>query len=312
MKVIHGLDNYHPTAPSILTIGTFDGVHLGHQKILSKIVAQAKTQNALSVVLTFFPHPRTVLQGTKSVQLLDTIAEKTKLLEGLGIDVLIIHKFTKAFSRLTAVAFARDILQKQLQVATMVIGYDHRFGQNREATVDQLIEFGDLYQFNVEVIPPQEVAEITVSSTKIRAALQEGDISTVNNYLNRPYRITGRVVKGDQIGRTIDFPTANLHIDADYKMWPANGVYWVKCDFEQNLYYGMMNIGQRPTVAHGATTIEVHLFHFNSTIYGEELQVDVLAKIREEIKFDSITALKQQLLEDKKQCEELLKMQHDK
>ena len=205
MKVIHGIENYQPTGPAVLTMELFDGVHLGHQKILSKVIHMAKTQNALSVVLTFFPHPRTVLQGTESVALLDTIEEKTAHLDRLGIDVLIIHKFTKAFSRLTAVEFARDILHKQLQISNMVIGYDHRFGQNREATVKDLVEFGTLYEFKVDVIPPQDVAAITVSSTKIRNALNSGDIATVNNYLKRPYLITGSVVKGDQLGEPLVF-----------------------------------------------------------------------------------------------------------
>ncbi len=305
MKVIHGIENYQPTGPAVLTMGTFDGVHLGHQKILSKVIHMAKAQNALSVVLTFFPHPRTVLQGTESVALLDTIEEKTAHLDRLGIDVLIIHKFTKAFSRLTAVEFARDILHKQLQISNMVIGYDHRFGQNREATVKDLVEFGTLYEFKVDVIPPQDVAAITVSSTKIRNALNSGDIATVNNYLKRPYLITGSVVKGDQLGRTIGFPTANLQLNASYKMWPANGVYWIRSTWEEKTYFGMMNIGKRPTVTDGATTIEVHFFNFNADLYGALLQVELLAKIRDEKKFDSLEMLQQQLEEDKAQCEKL-------
>ena len=187
----------------------------------------------------------------------------------------------------------------------MVIGYDHRFGQNREATVKDLVEFGTLYEFKVDVIPPQDVAAITVSSTKIRNAINSGDIATVNNYLKRPYLITGSVVKGDQLGRTIGFPTANLQLNASYKMWPANGVYWIRSTWEEKPYFGMMNIGKRPTVTDGATTIEVHFFNFNADLYGALLQVELLAKIRDEKKFDSLVMLQQQLEEDKAQCEKL-------
>lgn len=193
----------------------------------------------------------------------------------------------------------------------MVIGYDHRFGQNREATVKDLVEFGALYEFKVDVIPPQDVAAITVSSTKIRNALNSGDIATVNNYLKRPYLITGSVVKGDQLGRTIGFPTANLQLNASYKMWPANGVYWIRSTWEEKTYFGMMNIGKRPTVTNGATTIEVHFFNFNADLYGVSLQVELLAKIRDEKKFDSLEMLQQQLEEDKAQCEKLLYQQGD-
>ena len=305
MKVIHDLDNYSPEKPAMLTIGTFDGVHIGHQKILKNLVSQAKNEGCHSVVLTFSPHPRSVLQPGSSVRMIDTLEEKIEQLDRLGIDILIVQKFTLAFSRLKAEIFARDLLYQKINTRKMIIGYDHRFGKNREATVSDLTNFGRLYNFEVEVISAHEIAAITVSSTKIRQALKEGDIKTTNDYLGRPFIMQGKVVKGQAIGRTLNFPTANLQLQSEEKICPANGVFWVKRSWKNKPLYGMMNIGNRPTFAGKNSTIEVHFFDFNETLYDELLRVDVLMKIRDEIKFDSLEALQAQLQKDQEACEAL-------
>lgn len=285
-----------------MTIGTFDGVHLGHQKILKQLVNTAKKQKLSSVVLTFFPHPRMVLQKEESIQMIDTLDEKIQWLKKLGVDILVVHPFSVAFSRTSAITFARDILSKQLQCQQVIIGYDHRFGQNREATVQDLDAFGQLYGFKVTVIPAQDIASIAVSSTKIRKALHNGDLATANQYLNRPFRISGTVIQGDQIGQTIDFRTANIDIAENYKLWPSKGVYVVSSQIDTVLCWGMMNIGNRPTVSGTATTIEVHFFEFNQDLYERSLALDIHLKIRDEIKFASLQGLKEQLKKDRTLC----------
>ncbi len=285
-----------------MTIGTFDGVHLGHQKILKQLVNTAKKQKLSSVVLTFFPHPRMVLQKEESIQMIDTLDEKIQWLKKLGVDILVVHPFSVAFSRTSAITFARDILSKQLQCQQVIIGYDHRFGQNREATVQDLDAFGQLYGFKINVIPAQDIASIAVSSTKIRKALHNGDLATANQYLNRPFRISGTVIQGDQIGQTIDFRTANIDIAENYKLWPSKGVYVVSSQIDTVLCWGMMNIGNRPTVSGTATTIEVHFFEFNQDLYERSLALDIHLKIRDEIKFASLQGLKEQLKKDRTLC----------
>ena len=209
-----------------------------------------------------------------------------------GVDVLVIHPFSKSFSRTTAVTFARDIIANQLNAKEVIIGYDHRFGQNREATIEDLETYGQLYNFKVAVIPAQDIESIAVSSTKIRKAMSNSDLSTVRQYLNRPFRLTGLVVKGDQIGKSIGFPTANVAIEEKYKLWPSNGVYLVQSRIDQQNVWGMMNIGNRPTVAGKKTTIEVHFFDFNKNLYEQTIALDIHVKIREENKFDSLESLK--------------------
>ncbi len=285
-----------------MTIGTFDGVHLGHQKILKQLVDTAKKQKLSSVVLTFFPHPRMVLQKEESIQMIDTLDEKIQWLEKFGVDILVVQPFSVAFSRTSAITFARDILSEQLQCQQVIIGYDHRFGQNREATVEDLDAFGQLYGFKINVIPAQDIASIAVSSTKIRKALHNGDLATANQYLNRPFRISGTVIQGDQIGQTIDFRTANIDIAENYKLWPSKGVYVVSSQIDTVLCWGMMNIGNRPTVSGTATTIEVHFFEFNQDLYERSLALDIHLKIRDEIKFASLQGLKEQLKKDRTLC----------
>jgi riboflavin kinase/FMN adenylyltransferase len=306
MEVIHSISNYHPKKRGILTIGTFDGVHIGHQKILRKLVAKAKKNNRCAIVLTFFPHPRMVLQKDSKIKMIDTLDEKTKLLEQLGVEVLIIQPFTMAFSRMTAVEYTRDVLVNGLNISELIIGYDHRFGRNREATVEDLRHFGLDYDFTVEEIPAQDVESIAVSSTKVRNAITTGEIEKANRFLGRPFSLSGPVVKGDEIGRKMGYPTANLQIEEDYKLKPQNGVYLVKSNLEGQNYFGMMNVGKRPTVLGKKNRIETYFFDFSGNLYGKNIRVDLLEKIRDEQKFDSLDALKNQLNRDQKCCLSLI------
>lgn len=295
MKTILNIDEFQSNAKTILTIGTFDGVHLGHKKILEKVVSRAKEENIESVVLTFFPHPRMVLQEKSEIKLLNTITEKIALFEKIGIDYLIIHPFDYKFSRLTAEEFVKTILVDTFNIQKIIIGYDHRFGRNRTADIDDLIVFGNDYQFDVEQISAEEINAIAISSTKIRTAILDGNIKLANQYLGYSYSFSGTVVKGKQIGRTIGFPTANIQIDEDYKLIPKNGVYIVKSTIEGKTVYGMMNIGNRPTVDGENRTIEVHFLNFNKDIYDTPLEIILLDYIREEVKFNSLDDLKAQI-----------------
>lgn len=298
MKTFSNIKEYN-NKKSVVTIGTFDGVHIGHKKILERIIFNAKELNCESVVLTFFPHPRMVLQDNSVVQLLNTVNEKTLLLEKTGIDNLIIHPFNQEFSRLTAEEFVKEILVNQLNIRKIIIGYDHRFGRNRTANINDLIVFGKEYGFEVEQISAQEINDNAVSSTKIRNAILEGNITLANNYLGYNYFFSGIVVKGKQLGRTIGFPTANIKINEDYKLIPKNGVYIVKSNYDKKTIFGLMNIGTRPTVDGTNQTIEVFFLDFDKTIYDETLTIEIIEFIREEQKFDSLNDLKNQINEDK-------------
>ena len=298
MKTFSNIKEYN-NKKSVVTIGTFDGVHIGHKKILERIIFNAKELNCESVVLTFFPHPRMVLQDNSVVQLLNTVDEKTLLLEKTGIDNLIIHPFNQEFSRLTAEEFVRQILVNQLNIRKIIIGYDHRFGRNRTANINDLIVFGEEYGFEVEQISAQEINDNAVSSTKIRNAILEGNITLANNYLGYNYFFSGIVVKGKQLGRTIGFPTANIKINEDYKLIPKNGVYIIKSNYDKKTIFGLMNIGTRPTVEGTNQTIEVFFLDFDKTIYDETLTIEIIEFIREEQKFDSLNDLKSQINEDK-------------
>ena len=306
MKVISTIENYQATEGCSLTIGTFDGVHIGHREIIDRLVKSAREKNHLAVVLTFFPHPRMVLQKDTSIRLIDTLKEKERLLASLGVDVLVIHPFSKEFSRQTADEFTRDILVKAFKIEHLIIGYDHRFGRNREATVDDLINAGETYGFSVEKIEAQEIASVNVSSTKIRLALEEGKMKIATDYLNRPFRLSGKVIEGEKIGRTINFPTANLHIEETYKLMPCDGVYFIQSQLENRLVYGMMNVGFRPTLEGEKRSFEVHFFDFKQDLYGALLHIDLLELIRKEKKFDSLEMLKAQLEEDQAKCRQLI------
>jgi len=306
VKVISTIENYQATEGCSLTIGTFDGVHIGHREIIDRLVKSAREKNHLAVVLTFFPHPRMVLQKDTSIRLIDTLKEKQQLLSDLGVDVVVIHPFSKEFSRQTADEFTRDILVKAFNIEHLIIGYDHRFGRNREATVDDLINAGETYGFTVEKIEAQEIASVNVSSTKIRTALEEGKMKIATDYLNRPFRLCGKVIEGEKIGRTIGFPTANLQIEEGYKLMPCDGVYFIQSQLENTLVYGMMNVGFRPTLEGEKRSFEVHFFDFKQDLYGALLHIDLLELIRKEKKFDSLEMLKVQLEEDQAKCRQLI------
>ena len=299
MKIHKSINKVLAPKKTIITIGTFDGVHLGHKSILEKIKNATLENIYESVVLTFFPHPRMVLQQDSSIKLLNTIDEKATLLEKFGIDNLIIHPFDEAFSNLSAEEFVKDILVDKLNIHKIIIGHDHRFGKNRSADINDLISFGKKYGFEVEQISAKEIDEIAISSTKIRKALLDGNIKLANEYLGYPYFISGKVVNGKKIGRTIGFPTANIQINESYKLLPKNGVYIVSSKIKDVLHFGMMNIGNNPTLGDNEQSIEIHFFDLKEDIYNENLQIAFLGNIREEHKFNSITELQTQLEKDK-------------
>jgi riboflavin kinase/FMN adenylyltransferase len=281
----------------VLTIGTFDGVHIGHKKIIDQLNAEATKIGGESVLFTFFPHPRMVIfPESHGLKLIQTQEEKLEKLKEMGLQNVIVFPFTFEFSRLTALEFVRDMLVNQLHVKKLVIGYDHQFGKNREGSIHFLRDVAETYEFEVIEIPAQDIAAVHVSSTKIREALLSGDIEKANDYLGAPFELIGNVVKGKQLGRTIGFPTANLKLANELKIIPQNGVYAVKVFYQENCFEGMMNIGIRPTIeSENDTTIEVHIFDFDQTIYGESLRVELSKKTRDEQKFNGIEALKNQL-----------------
>jgi riboflavin kinase/FMN adenylyltransferase len=284
-----------------MTLGTFDGVHKGHQKIISELVENARKIGCESLILTFFPHPRMILQEPSEIKLLNTIKEKSELLSKLGVDHLIIHPFDHSFSRLGAEEFVSDILVKQFAIEKIIIGHDHRFGRNRTANIYDLVEYGEEFGFEVQQISALEIDSISVSSTKIRTALQEGNVEKANEYLGYPYFLSGKIIKGKSIGRTIGFPTANLHIEESYKLIPKNGVYVVQTKVNDDNIYGMMNIGLNPTFEGSTQSIEIHLLNFEGDLYYQHLKIELLKRIRDEVKFDSMEALQKQLLSDKNQ-----------
>ena len=299
MITVQSISKYTAQEPIVITIGTFDGVHIGHRKILEKVINHAKNASLKSAVLTFFPHPRMVLQKDADIKLLNTLEEKKAILNKMGLDILVIHPFTKEFSRLTATEFVRDLLVNKLKSKKIIIGYDHRFGRNRTANINDLIAFGNTFDFGVEEIPAQEIDEVSVSSTKIRKALEEGDVQTANEYLGYEYMLTGTVKEGKGLGRKLEYPTANIVIEASYKLIPKTGSYIVKSSIDEKVVYGMMNIGFNPTVNGTKKTIEVHFFDFKDDLYERTIQIDMLNRLRDERKFDSLDALKEQLMKDK-------------
>ena len=294
----------------MVTSGTFDGVHVGHQKILRRLIELARETGGETVVVTYWPHPRLVLYpDDPAIQLLTTFEEKLVLLDALGIDHLVQIPFTKEFSQLSSDAFVRQVLVDKIATRHLVIGYDHHFGRNREGGFEYLKEHAAEYGFTVEEIPRQDVDQVGVSSTKIRNALEAGQVLTAREYLGRPYRLTGSVVQGDQLGRQLGYPTANLRIDSPHKLIPADGIYAVHVAHAGQRYEGMLYIGHRPTIQGTSRNIEVNIFDFDQNIYGDELRVDLLARTRGDMTLDSLEALAAQLKEDKKEVSALLKQE---
>ena len=306
MKIYRSIEDYDEDKRSVVTIGTFDGIHLGHQEILSRLIKFSKNKDLNSVVLTFFPHPRIILNKYNEVKMIDTLDEKIIHLNEIGIDSLIIHPFDRNFSLLSANQFIKDFLVDKLKIKHIIIGYDHRFGKGREASVTDLKNYANDYDFTVEEIKAQEIEKITVSSTKIRNSINQGDIKTTEKYLGRYFNLTGKVVKGDGLGKKINYPTANIFIEETYKIIPKDGVYLVETIIKDKLFKGMMNIGHRPTIGTKNKSIEVHLFNFNEDIYGQVISIKMISKIRDEKKFSSIQALKEQLVKDENYCLKLI------
>ena len=306
MEKYSSASTYKNNRQSIVTIGTFDGVHIGHKAILKRLVETAKKDNLDSVVLTFFPHPRMVLQQNSDIKLINTINERTQLLENTGLDHLVIHPFTHAFSRLTALEYVRDILVNSLKAKKIIIGYDHRFGRNRNAAIDDLKEFGRTYNFEVEEISAREIDDVAISSTKIRKALNEGDIETAKSFLGYNFMISGEAVEGRAIGRTIQYPTANLKLKESYKLVPKNGVYVVQSIIEGKRIFGITSIGTNPTVGGKEKTIETHFLDFNEDLYGKKITIEFLKFIRNEETFDSVESLRQEIIKDEKFAKQYL------
>ena len=310
MKVHRGDASFEPPRAAVVTSGTFDGVHVGHQKILGRLKELARETGGETVVVTYWPHPRMVLYpDDPAIQLLTTFEEKLTLLDALGIDHLVQIPFTKEFSQLSSDAFVRQVLVDKISTRHLVIGYDHHFGRNREGGFDYLKEHAAEYGFTVEEIPRQDVDQVGVSSTKIRNALEAGQVHTAREYLGRPYRLTGAVVQGDQLGRQLGYPTANLRIDSPHKLIPADGIYAVHVEHAGQRYEGMLYIGHRPTIQGTSRNIEVNIFNgnFDQNIYGDALRVDLLARTRGDMTLDSLKALAAQLKEDKEVVTALLK-----
>ena len=307
MKIVQNTSNFSVKDETYVTIGTFDGVHFGHQKIIEKLVKEAKKANKKSVLLTFFPHPRMVLQKDASLKLINTIEERAVLLEKTGLDYLIIHPFSKEFSKMSALEFVKDILVSQLNISKLIIGYDHHFGKNREGNITQLTAYSHVYNFKVEEIPAQDIDTVSVSSTKVRHALAAGNLKTANNYLGYNFMLNGTVVNGKKLGGTIGYPTANIDIKETYKLIPKTGVYVVKSTIGGETVFGMMNIGNRPTVNGIHQTIEVHFFDFNQDLYHQNLTIELIYFLRDEQKFDGIDSLVHQLKKDEETARDYLK-----
>jgi riboflavin kinase/FMN adenylyltransferase len=308
VNIYTNLEHLDTIKNPILTIGTYDGVHLGHQKIITFLNAKAEKIDGESVVFTFHPHPRMVLHpNDHNLELLQTIDERIKKLENAGVKHLIVFPFTKEFSKLSATEFIRDILVNKIGIHTLVVGYDHHFGRNREGSMDQLEELAPIYNFETEEISAFMKDEVKISSTKIRKALQVGDVLEATKYLGEEFEISGTVVKGDQIGTKIDFPTANIEIKENYKLIPVDGVYVVKILFDEKIFSGMLNIGNRPTINNKREkTIEVNIFNFKGDLYGKVITLKFIKMIRKEKVFANLDELKEQLIKDEDKCKAIL------
>jgi len=309
VKVYHSIEDFPSEINTIITIGTFDGVHKGHKQVIKKLNNIAKKQGFESVVLTLYPHPRHVLYpDDQQLKLLNTIDEKTEELKKSGLQHFVVHEFTKEFSRTKSVNFIRDLLVNKLKMKHMVVGYNHHFGRNREGSYNDLKELAELYNFELEKIPPQNEGDVTISSTKIRELLLVGDVEKAATYLGYFYPINGKVVKGNARGRTIGFPTANILVENKWKLIPADGVYAVKVKLGGKQFYGMLNMGKRPTLSDNEHRIEVHIFDFSADIYGADIKVEFIKRIREEKQFDNLELLKKQLQIDENNCKKFFRI----
>ena len=308
MKIYHGIDDFTTLSNAVVTSGTFDGVHVGHQKILDRLREVANRSKGETVVITFWPHPRLVLHPEdESLKLLNTFEEKAELLKDQGIQHLIRIPFTKEFSQLTSEQFIKQVLVERIGTKKLVIGYDHHFGKNREGSFEQLKLNGPKYGFEVEEIPQQEIDHITVSSTKIRKALEEGDIATATHFLGRPYSLGGRVVAGNKLGRLLGFPTANIEVETKFKLIPRDGIYAATVSHEHSSFGGMLYIGNRPVINGTKQSIEVNIFDFNANIYGENLTIHIHQYIRPDKNLSDLEALKKQLMLDEEASRKILK-----
>jgi len=301
MKIYSQLSDFKKLKNAIVTIGTFDGVHYGHQKIIKRLCELAKKNGGESVILTFFPHPRMIIDPeNQGLKMINTIKEKAEILANLGVDHLIITPFTRDFSNLSAGDYIKNILVDTIGTKQLIVGYDHRFGKDRQGGMMELETYSKVYDFSIEEIPEQDVNDVAVSSTKIRAALLEGDVSLAASYLGYHFSINGPVIKGDKIGRTIGFPTANIFVEETYKLIPGDGIYAVTVEMSSELtYQGMAYIGQRPTINGMTRNIEVNIFDFNQEIYGQTIKMNFLKFLRHDVKFTGLEALKEQLFQDK-------------
>ena len=299
------IQDYFENAPSVVTVGTFDGVHLGHLKLIDKVISISKSKNLRSIILTFSPHPRIVLNNDVDIKLLTTQREKNEIFGSYNIDYLLTQDFSKSFSKLSPIEFVRDILVKKLNVKHIVTGYDHHFGKNRNANSNQLIEFSKDFGYDVTKVDAFYKNKVSISSTKIRNLIIDGKISNANEFLGYQFILTGKVIGGLGRGRSLGFPTANILID-NYKIKPGNGVYYISSLLEGKITNGMMNVGVNPTFKDKGHSIEIHFFDFNQNLYDKEISIRVIKKIREEKKFDSADELTTQLQMDKKKCFELI------
>ena len=307
MQVVTNLDSFTKPKNAIVTQGTFDGVHVGHKQILGNIVQLAKEQNGQSIIVTFHPHPRQVLfKDENNIKLLTTLEEKIDLFTEIGLDYLIILPFDEILSKMSAANFVRDILVEKIGVKTMVVGHDHRFGKNREGSFDDLKEYAEIYSFEIIEIAAHDINQAVVSSTKIRTSLVNGDIATATLFLNRYYSITGKVIDGKKLGKTIGYPTANIEVVNNDKLIPANGIYAVKIKHFDINYDGMLSIGNNPTIENAKWSIEVNIFDFDKTIYGDELTIYFIARMRDEVKFGDLNDLKMQLKVDESEAKGIL------
>ncbi len=300
MKIYHQINDFKKLTNAIVTIGTFDGVHYGHQKIIKRLCELAKINGGESVILTFFPHPRMIIDPeNQGLKMINTIKEKAEILADLGVDHLIITPFTRDFSNLSAGDYIKNILVDTIGTKQLIVGYDHRFGKDRQGGMEELEAYAKVYGFNIEEIPEQDINDVAVSSTKIRTALLDGDVSLAASYLGYHFSINGPVIKGDKIGRTIGFPTANIFVEETYKLIPGDGIYAVTVEMNSGIYKGMAYIGQRPTINGMTRNIEVNIFDFNDEIYGQTIKMNFLKFLRHDVKFTGLEALKEQLYQDK-------------